>query len=289
MHAPRASHGSAHAATEHARAIRTRSTIATLTTAYTSTNITQARPPPGDQRPHGGDHIDRSSRTSPSARHATAHGATVGSSPIRTRPTTASLTSPCSSSDPRGQRCRDRRGDQLARRMSERDEVGVTASLLRWKGRRAASLLALEAVCLARPTTPATHHRQRRRSCIAVPRGGGQDSATSAASEASAAARGPHGPSAVRRSGAVERWVVATGRLGDGRWREKSVCESALWEGSARAWGGPPLNCRAATTSQNDLSRSHHVACSCPAHLDRGRQPAQVGRLYCTYAPRPPV
>ena len=207
--------------------------------AYTSTNITQARPPPGDQRPHGGDGIDRSSRTSPSASHATTHGGNVDVSHIRTRPTTASLTSPCSSSDPRGQRCRDRRGDQLARRMSERDEVGVTASLLRWRGRRAASLLALEAVCLARPTTPATHHRQRCRSCIAVPRGGGQDSATSAASEASAAARGPHGPSAVRRSGAVERWMGATGRLGGGRWREKSAsarpCERVL----ARAWPGP--------------------------------------------------
>ena len=77
--------------------------------AYTSINITQARPPPGDQRPHGGDGIDRSSRTSPSASHATTHGGNVDVSHIRTRPTTASLTSPCSSSDPRGQRGRDRR------------------------------------------------------------------------------------------------------------------------------------------------------------------------------------
>ena len=67
------------------------------------------------------------------------------------------------------------------------------------------------------------HHRQRRHSCIAVPRGGGQDSATSAASEASAAARGPHGPSAVRRSGAVERWASVTGRQsGQQRPREPS-------------------------------------------------------------------
>ena len=77
--------------------------------AYTTTNSTQARPPPGDQRPHGGDHIDRSSQTPPSARHATAHGVIVGMSRIFTRPTSASLTSPCSSSDPRGQRGRDRR------------------------------------------------------------------------------------------------------------------------------------------------------------------------------------
>ena len=77
--------------------------------AYTTTNSTQARPPPGDQRPHGGDHIDRSSRTPPSARHATAHGVIVDMSLIFTPPTSASLTSPCSSSDPRGQRGRDRR------------------------------------------------------------------------------------------------------------------------------------------------------------------------------------
>ena len=77
--------------------------------AYTTTNSTQARPPPGDQRPHGGDHIDRSSRTPPSARQATTHGAIVDMSLTCTRPTTTSLTSPCSSSDPRGQRGRDRR------------------------------------------------------------------------------------------------------------------------------------------------------------------------------------
>ena len=77
--------------------------------AYTTTNSTQARPPPGDQRPHGGDHIDRSSRTPPSARQATTHGVIVDMSLICTPPTSASLTSPCSSSDPRGQRGRDRR------------------------------------------------------------------------------------------------------------------------------------------------------------------------------------
>ena len=147
--------------------------------AYTSTNITQARPPPGDQRPHGGDGIDRSSRTSPSASYATTHGGNVDVSHIRTRPTTASLTSPCSSSDPRGQRYCDRRGDQLARRLLEHDEVGVAASLLRRKGRRAAPTLALEAGCLARPTAPAIHHRQRLRSCNAVPRGSGSALAAS--------------------------------------------------------------------------------------------------------------
>ena len=103
-------------------------------------------------------------------------------------------------------------GDHLARHMLERDEVGVAASLLRRRGRRAAFLIALQAVCLARPTTPATYHRQRRRSCIAVPRGGGQDSATSAASEASAAAIGPHGPSAVRRTGPEVSGMGAEGR-----------------------------------------------------------------------------
>ena len=159
------------------------------------------------------------------------HGVTVDVSRICIRPTTGSLTSLCSSSEPRGQRGSHHHGDQLARRMLQRDEIGVAASLLRRRGRRAASPLALEAVCLARPTTPATHHRQRRRSCIAVPRGGGQDSATSAASEASAAARGPHGPSAVRRSGAVERWVSVTGCLGGGQWREKSV--RLPWEESS--------------------------------------------------------
>ena len=233
---PRASYGATDDATHHARAIFTRPTVAILTSTRSAPTQAQTSHKHGHLQatrgPHGGDGIDRSSRTSPSASHATTHGGNVDLSHIRTRPTTASLTSPCSSSDPRGQRCRDRRGDQLARRMSERDEVGVTASLLRWRGRRAASLLALEAVCLARPTTPATYHRQRRHSCIALPRGGGQDSATSAASEASAAARGPHGPSAVRRSGAVERWVGATGRLGGGRWREKSAsarpCERVL-------------------------------------------------------------
>jgi hypothetical protein len=193
--------------------------------AYTSTNSTQARPPPGDQRPHGGDGIDRSSRTPPSARHATTHGATVGASPIHIRPTTASLTSPCSSSDPRGQRGRDRRGDQGARRMLVRDEVGVAAALLRRRGRRAASPLTFQAVCLVRHTTPAAHHRQRRQSCIAVPRGGGPDSATSAANEAPVAARGSHGPPTVRRSGAVEHSVGATGRLRGGRWRE-SACKN---------------------------------------------------------------
>ena len=177
----------------------------------------QARPPPGDQRPHGGDRIDRSSRTSPSASHATTHGAIVGATPIRTRPTTASLTSPCSSSDPRGQRYCDRRGDQLARHMLERDEVGVAASLLRRKGRRAAPTLALEAGCLARPTATAIHHRQRLRSCNAVPRGSGQERATSAANEAPVADRGPRGPSTVSRSGAVERWVGAQGRPGGGQ------------------------------------------------------------------------
>ena len=77
--------------------------------AYISTNITQARPPPGDQRPHGGDRIDRSSRTPPSARLAATHGATVGLSRILIRPTIGRLKSPCSSSDARGQRGRDRR------------------------------------------------------------------------------------------------------------------------------------------------------------------------------------
>ena len=205
---PRASYGATDDATRHARAIRTWPTVATL--------ITTRSAPAQAQTSHKHGHLQATRghteviisigplRTPPSARHAATHGATFGVSRICTRPTTGSLTSPCSSSDPRGQRGRDRRGDQGARRMLERDEVGVAAALLRRRGRRAAPPLALEAVCLVRHTTPAAHHRQRRRSCIAVPRGGGQDSATSAASEASAAARGPHGPSAVRRSGAVE-------------------------------------------------------------------------------------
>ena len=205
---PRASYGATDDATRRARAIGSRPKIAILTSTRSAPTQAQTSHKHGHlQATRGHTEVIISigpSRTSPSASHATTHGATVGASRICTRPTTASLTSPCSSSDPRGQRCRDRRGDQLARRLLERDEIGVAASLLRRRGRCAASLLALEAVCLARPTTPATHHRQRRRSCIAVPRGGGQDSATSAANEAPAAAKGPHGPPTVRRSGAVE-------------------------------------------------------------------------------------
>ena len=234
MQGPRAIHGSARASTSSTLQADGCHPQSHQVRAYTSINITQARPPPGDQRPHEGDRIDRSSRTSPSARHAATHGATVSLSLIRIRRTTGSLTSACSSSDPRGQRGRDRRGDQLARHMLERDEVGVAASLLRRKGRRAAPTLALEAGCLARPTAPAIHHRQRLRSCNAVPRGSGQERATSAANEAPVAARGPRGPSTVSRSGAVERWVGVTGRQsgqhGRGAKRLNScVFQSLFW------------------------------------------------------------
>ena len=179
-------------------------------------------------------------RTPPSARHAATHGVTVDVSLIRIRPTTGSLTSPCSSSDPRGQRGCDRRDDQGARHMLERDEIGVAAPLLRRRGRRAASPLALEAVCLVRPTTPAAHHRQRRRSCNAAPRGDGQGSATSAGNEAPAAARGPLGPRAVRRSWPEMREVAVSGGRGRAmgpRWAQLgSAWPRALRKGAILAF-----------------------------------------------------
>ena len=75
-----------------------------------ASTATSRRP---EQRPHGGDRIDRSSPTPPSARLAATHGATVGLSRILIRPTTGRLTSPCSSLDARGQRGRHRRATKV--------------------------------------------------------------------------------------------------------------------------------------------------------------------------------
>ena len=164
------------------------------------------------------------------------HGVTVDVSRICIRPTTGSLTSLCSSSEPRGQRGSHRHGDQLARRMLQRDEIGMAASLLRRRGRCAASPLALEAVCLARPTTPAIHHRQRRRSCNAAPRGDGLGSARSAANEAPAAARVYHGPSSVRRADAIDSHVSA--RDSASASMTKRLCSSRAIRVGGRVGGG---------------------------------------------------
>ena len=147
--------------------------------------------------------------------------------------------------------------------MLERDEIGVAAAVLRRRGRRAVSPLALEAVWLVRPTTSATHHRQRRHSCIAASRGDRQGSARSAGNEAPAAARGPHGPLAVRRSWPEKREVAVSGgrgramgprwaqreRLAEGRLRERAHvglihslfpdCHPSVFVLNARALGPP--------------------------------------------------
>ena len=129
--------------------------------------------------------------------------------------------------------------------MLERDEIGVAAAVLRRRGRRAASPLALEAVWLVRPTTSATHHRQRRHSCIAAPRGDGQGSARSAGNEAPAAARGPHGPRAVRRSWPEKREVAVSGGRGRAmgpRWAQRERL-AEVGELSTSVTSTPPLSC----------------------------------------------
>ena len=70
--------------------------------AYTSADSTQVRSPSGDRRPHEGDHIHRSFRTSPRASYDPTNDTTAQARAICTQSTTAGLTASRSSPELRG-------------------------------------------------------------------------------------------------------------------------------------------------------------------------------------------